>query len=316
MSAIHMPSAEAVDRPARATVLEALDQLVGPALFYLSAAVLVLAAGVIHRLSHGDLTAFEANVLFWGMVLTWPLFVLEGALRLIACHRPGMSRGRRVAAFLEVCLFPPLRLGGRAYADPGRIWLPGLGWARVNQHLRCRLERFFSAPMVVITLLVLPFLAMEYFWLEAVRADFLLSLVLDIGTSVIWLAFALELIVMASVADRKTDYCLHHWIDLAVVLFPLVDFLPVLRLLRLGSLLELQQVSRLSRLYRLRGLVSRVWRAVLVLEMIQRLFGHYPENRLLRLKRQLAEREEEIAELRREIAELEDLLVEAGSPNR
>lgn len=305
---ISLPSATMAGRPTRMPALELLDRALGPPIFLLAVTVLILAAGILHRLSHGDITALEADVLFWGAMLTWPVFVLEGVLRLVACRRPEMSLGQRVAAFLGVCLFPPLRLGGRAYADANEIWLPGLGWARVDHRLRSRLERFFSLPMVVVALLVLPFLAIEYFWLEDVRAGFFLSLVLDVGTSVIWLAFALELIVMASVAESSLDYCLRHWIDVAVVLFSLVDFLPILRLLRLTSLLELQQVSRLSRLYRLRGLLSRVWRAILLLEIIQRLFSHYRENRLLRLKRLLATRQEEVAHLGNEIAELENLL--------
>src|SRR5262245_6732684 len=308
MSAIQLSLAEPDGRLATSPALERLDRLLGPSMFFLGVGVLIVAAGIIHRVSHGALSAFEAAVISWSVALAWPLFVLEGAVRLLVCRRPQMSRAGRVAAFLGVCLFPPLRLGGRAYADPGKVWLPGLGWTQVDQHLRGQLERFFSAPMMVIALLVLPFLAMEYFWLEPVRANFVLSLVLDIGTSVIWLAFALELIVMVSVAASKADYCVRHWVDVAIVFLPLVDFLPILRLMRLTGLLEFQQVGRLSRLYRLRGLVSRGWRAAVLLEVIQRLFGHYRENRLLRLKKLLAAREEEIAELRKEIAELEDLL--------
>src|SRR5262249_61667669 len=86
-----------------------------------------------------------------------------------------------------------------------------------------------------------------------------LSLTLDIGTAVIWLAFALEFLVMASLAEDRINYCLCHWLDLAVVVLPLIDFLPILRLLRLRRLFEGQQVSRLGRLYRLEGLLGR-WR--------------------------------------------------------
>ena len=158
--------------------------------------------------------------------------------------------------------------------------------------------------------MVLPFLAMEYFWLPQVRANFFLSLVLDIGTSVIWLAFALEFIVMVSVADDKTRYCLHNFMNLAVVFLPLVDFLPLLRLARLARVLEAQQLGKLGRLYRLRGLIARLWRAVLLLEMIQRLFGRYRERRLKRLKQLLVTREDELADLREEIAELEAKLAQ------
>jgi voltage-gated potassium channel len=315
MSIISLPAADPTgpSTPAPAAA-EILDRRLARAFFYLAFVVLVLAAGVIHRLSHGDLTAFETAVIFWGLVLLWPIFVLEGVLRLIVCRRPAMRWWQRLAVFLGVCLFPPFRLGARAYVDSGKIWLPGLGWTVVDRHLRTRLERFFSVPMVIVALLVLPFLAMEYFWLESVRAHFGLSLLLDIGTAVIWLAFALEFIVMVSVADDKGRYCLHNWMDLAVVFLPLVDFLPILRLVRLTGLLELQQVSRLGRLYRLRSLLAKVWRTILLLELVERLWGNYRARRLKRLKALLAVREAEITDLHREIAELEGAPVKERRP--
>lgn len=308
MSSIGSSAMEVDSRSAQAPPTEnlvRLDRLLGPAMGCLAVVWLVLAAGVIHRLGHGELTSFEASVILWGLLLVWPIFVLEGLLRLLAVRRPERSRWQRLITFVAVCLAPPLRLGGRAYADPAKIWLPGLGWTVVDEQLRRRLERIISVPMILIALMVLPLLAMEFFWLEQVHAHFGLSLLLDIGTSVIWLAFALEFIVMVSVAEDKTGYCLHNWMNLAVVCLPLLDFLPVLRLLRLAGVLDLQQVSRLGRLYRLRGLLARTWRAILLLEMLQRLFGRYQEKRLKRLKALLSEREAEIAELRREIAELE-----------
>lgn len=306
MSIVNFSIADVTTHPARASLADWLDRHLTRPMFYLSVAVLVLAAGVIHRLGHGDLTGLEAVAIFWGLVLLWPVFILESLVRLFVCRRPGTTWRGRLAVFLGVCLFPPFRLGGRAYADPTTIWLPRLGWTKVDRDLRTRLERFFCLPMIVIALLVLPFLAMEYFWQETVRADFGLSLLLDIGTSVIWLAFVLEVIVMVSVADKKVRYCLTNWMDLAVVFLPLVDFMPLLRLVRLAGLVELGQVSRLGRLYRLRGLLFKLWRTMLLLEVMQRLLGHYREKRLRRLKELLASRQEEIAALNKEIAELQD----------
>ena len=307
MSIVGLPIVNgAARRSGRAPVVDWLDHHFTRPMFYLSAAVLVLIAGLIHRLGHGDLTGFEKAAIFWGLLLLWPIFILESFLRLVACRRPGTSWWRRLAVFLAVCLFPPFRLGGRSYADDTTIWFPRLGWIKVDRNLRTSLERFFSVPMIVIALLVLPFLAMEYFWLETVRADFGLSLLLDIGTSVIWLAFALEVIVMVSVADKKVRYCLTNWMDLAVVFLPLVDFMPLLRLLRLTRVVELGQISRLGRLYRLRGLLFKLWRTVLLLEIMQRFLGHYREKRLRRLQELLADRHEEIAALNKEIAELQD----------
>src|SRR5262245_45844518 len=310
MSAIHFPATDFTLREPRASLPERLDRILGPLMFYLALAALIVAAGVLHRLSHGELSALEAELLRWGMLLLWPVFVLEGWVRLRICRRPQGSLSQRLFGFFAVALLPPLRLAGRAYADPSKTWLPRWGWTTVDQHLRNRLERLISGPMMIVALLVLPFLAIEYFWLESVRAHFGLSLTLDIGTAVIWLAFALEFLVMASLAEDRINYCLCHWLDLAVVVLPLIDFLPILRLLRLGSLLEVQQVSRLGRLYRLKSLLARCWRAILVLEMIQRLFCRNREKRLERLRKRLIARREEMDELEKEIAELEQALAE------
>jgi hypothetical protein len=235
MSAVSVSRVDLSAPLTRARALEFLDRLLGPACFYLAVTFLIFAAGVIHRLGNAGLTLFETDVILWGLLLLWPIFVLEGLLRLAACRRPGMPFTRRLSAFLGVCLFPAFRLGGRAYADPGKIWLPRLGWTGVDFRLRNRLERLISVPMIVVALMMLPLLAVEYFWLDTVRAHWGLSLLLDIGTSLVWLAFALEFIVMVSIAADHTRYCLHNWMDLAVVCLPLIDFLPILRLVRLNT---------------------------------------------------------------------------------
>jgi voltage-gated potassium channel len=287
---------------------ELLDDHLTRPMFWLALAFLAILAGVSHRIGQGYTTLFEAEVIIWGLLLLWPLFVVEGLLRLWICRRPTMPLVQRLLGFVLLCLAPPLRLGARSYADGERIWLPWLGWNRVDRALRKRLERLFCVPMIVVALMVLPLLAMEFFWLETVRDHFLLSLGRDIGASVVWVAFVIEFVVMISVAQDKPHYCLTHLMDLAVVSLPLVDFLPILRLLRLTRVSELQEISRLGRFYRLRGLVAKLWGAALLLEAFQHLLGDYRQRRLGRLRDQLAEREEELLELRREIGELENEL--------
>jgi voltage-gated potassium channel len=304
-------SAERTWGQGRTGLAQLLDRFLARPMFWLALAFLAVSAGVIHRIGHGHTTLFETEIIVWGLLLLWPLFVLDGLLRLLFCRRPETPLAYGLVSFLLLCLAPPFRLAARSYADPDLLWLPWLGWIRVDRVLHKRLERFFSVPMIVIALLVLPLLALEFFWLEAVRGNFLLSLAFDIGASLIWMAFAVELILMLSISPEKLVYCLQHWMDLAVVALPLVDFLPILRLLRLTRVLQLQQVTRLGRLYRLKSLLAKGWRAVLVLEMIQRLLGDYKKKRLARLREMLAVREEEIVELRQEIAELESQL---GAP--
>jgi voltage-gated potassium channel len=165
--------------------------------------------------------------------------------------------------------------------------------------------------MIVIALLILPFLALEVYWKEQLPNHPGMKLFLDIGASVIWLAFAIEFILMLSVAPHKGRHCVQNWMDLAVVLLPLIEFLPLLRLLRLTRLMQLQQLSRMGRVYRLRGLLFKLWRAVLVLEMVQRLLRINPQKRLARLKELLAAKNEEIEDIKKEIDELEKRMLES-----
>lgn len=278
-----------------------LDCLLTRPMVLLALVYLLVLAGVTHRL-HSHIAFIEAELILGGLWLLLPVFAFVSLLRAWLCHAPGFWR--RLGTFLLYSL-PPVHLCGRSFADPSLAWLPGLGWRHVDRELRKRLERAFSVPMIIIALMVLPFLAMEYHWGEEVRADFGLALFLDIGTGVIWTAFAIEFIIMLSVAEKKASYCLKNWTDVAVVLLPLVEFLPFLRLLRLSRLLQLQQLGRMGRMYRLRGLALKLWRALLVLEVMQRLTGYTPEKRLKRLRELLTAKEEEIADLRKEIAEIE-----------
>jgi hypothetical protein len=201
-------------------------------------------------------------------------------------------------------------MGCSSQIRPNHIWLPGLGWREIDNSLRKTLERVFSVPMIVFALMVLPLLALEYFQADRIRSEPLLALWVDIGTSIIWLAFAIELIIMVAVSDWPWQYCFAHWIDVIIVLLPLVEMLPVLRLLRVGRVLRLEQLLRWGRLHRLNALVTRGWRAFLVLQIVHRLTGHTLEGRLKQLRQLLQAREEEVTQLRREILELEERIGE------
>jgi voltage-gated potassium channel len=294
------------------------DRLAGP-MFGVAVVFLIILAGLLHR--YPRLSAAENSpslfsavdvelfVISWGVVPVWLVVVAEQVFRLLVL-RGDASVSQRVGSWLVISIVPPLRMGLRGRYRPGHLWLPGLGWQPVDKELRGRLEKFFSVPMIVIALCVLPLLAIEFWWADQVRAYFGLALFLDIGISIIWLGFALEFIVMVSVAESKWRYCLLHWIDLAVVLLPLVEFLPIARLLRLGQLLRAEQLTRMSRLYRLQGLAMRAWRALLVLEVIQLLLGNTLEKRLRQLEQLLAAKEEEATQLRKEIADLKERIAQ------
>jgi hypothetical protein len=285
------------------------DRLAGP-MFFLAVLFLVVLAGLIHRYPHLDPTDPEAVLIQGALGVLWLLFLLEAGLRFQLRDRFLVPAWKALVAAAACVLLPPLRMGYGSQVRPNHLWLPGLGWQPIDSGLRRTLERVFSVPMIFFALMVLPLLALEYFEGEQIRAEPVLALWLDIGTSVIWLAFALELILMAAVAERAWRYCLRHWIDVAIVVLPAIEMLPLFRLLRLGRVLRLEELLRWGRVHRLQALVARCWRAFLLLQIVHRLTGRSLEGQLTQHQDLLQAKEEEVADLRREIKELEERIAQ------
>jgi voltage-gated potassium channel len=208
---------------------------------------------------------------------------------------------------LLCCVFPALRLAARSPEMRNRIWLPGMGWRRGGPRLKRQLERHLSVPMMVIALLIMPILITEFFLKDQVAAYTWLRIFLHVGTGVIWFAFAAEFIVMVSVAEKKLAYCKEHWIDLAIILLPLVSFLRTLsvaRTTRLASLMRIQQLSNLVRAYRLRGTALKAFRVLVLFDLTERLLRVSDERRIAKMEKELAEMEKQSRLLRQRIARL------------
>ena len=273
-------------------------------MFFLALMYLVVLAGLVHRYPQLNPTDPEAYLIVGALGVLWLPLLFDALVR----HRLRKRQDRSWKSLLATAAFvliPPLRMGRRGLGRPNQIWLPVLGWRDVDNRLRHALERFFSVPMIGFALMVLPLLAIEYFWAEQIRDEPILRLWFDIGTAVVWLAFSVELIVMVSASDRPWRYCLFHWIDVAIVLLPLIEVLPLFRLLRLGRVLRLDQLLRWGRLHRVQALATRGWRALLLLRVMQRLTARSPEHRLRQLRELLRAKEDEATELREEILALE-----------
>ncbi len=204
---------------------------------------------------------------------------------------------------LWYCLIPPLRMGGRDHVDGTAIWLPHLGWHCVDRHLQTRLEKAFSGPMILIALAVLPLFALDWHWHnQAVSPSWSMLIFLWGSESLIWLAFALEFVIMFSVSPKKLRYCRDHWVDLVIILAPLAGFL---RLLRVARAMRLSTVTRAARAYRLRGLSQRMFRGLLLVNLVRQFMEGDPAKRLVKLREELRDREQDLEQLRAEIANLE-----------
>jgi hypothetical protein len=278
-------------------------------MFFLAGLFLIVLAGLIHRYPRLQATDPEAYLIEGALALLWLVFLAEAVVRFQLRDRRRPAWKALLAAVCSV-LVPPVRMGYPSQVRPNHIWLPFDGWQEINRSLRNTLDRVFSIPMIFFALMVLPLLAIEYFEADRIRAEPVLALWVDIGTSLIWLAFAVELILMVAVSDRPWRYCFLHWIDMVIVLLPAVEMLPLFRLLRLGRILRLEELLRWGRLHRLQALLSRAWRAFLLLQVVQRLTGRSLEYQLKQRQELLQAKEEEVAELRQEIKELEERIAQ------
>ncbi len=247
---------------------------------------------------------------FGGYVLTallliWPIFLLEYLVTIWpAAVRQGYLPGG-VGRFIA-CLIPPLRLAAPSPGRGYRVWLPGHGWRLPGRQLSRSLERTFSKPMLVIALLILPILVIEYGLRGLVEKHAWLQILLHVSTGMIWFAFTVEFIIMVNATDKKLRYVRKHWVDLAIILLPLISFLRSIRVLRIARVAKVQKLAKLGRIYRMRGLLMKLVRALMLFDAVQRLIGMNPQKKLEKLRLEYDEQLEDLEELRQEIRVLEE----------
>lgn len=268
-------------------------------MFVIALAFLILTAFSLHHFEHESNDPERGRLLGWLFIGLWiPIF----AESLVGYWQRTDYSWKASGKLLLIWLIPPYRLALSTYPGGQCLWLPMLGWQRPDRVLFDRMDRGFSIPMVFIALLILPILAIEFFGAKYIPLYPELGLFLNFGTALIWLAFAFEFIMMSSVAEAKLKYIVRNWINLAIILIPLVAFLrgfQVARLLRLGK------TTRALKIYRLRGLGMRAWRGVLTLELIERILHRKSETRLEHLNAQLHDKEQDLEILRERIRQLE-----------
>ena len=156
--------------------------------------------------------------------------------------------------------------------------------------------------MLVLAFLILPFLALELFGDLSPTGQVLV----EVGFWVIWLAFLLEFSIKISIAERKWQYVRRNWIDIMVILLPLLRPLRVLRITR-GL-----QVGRSLRLLSLRAVAQKALTAIIFLIAHYRALGKGAGARKVGGESttvdqsELAHLREKVASLERQVASLEE----------
>ena len=257
-----------------------------------------------------ELSIYDLSVsLLW---IVWPIVVAETVWHWLS--RPWDQQTRKLHLFgFLFCICPSLRMCARSYEKGNRLWLPGLGWRYPNKRLRARLERHFSLPMIAIAFLILPVLVVEFFLHDRVEDSVLLWSLLHVGTGIIWLAFAIEFILMVSVAEKKIAYCKEHWLDLAILLLPLISFLRSVQFIRTTNALRLPQFTKMLRVYRMRGTALKALRGLIVLDLFSRFFKVEPEQMVEQLQAELREAEAKVRVIRRKLTRAHQIKLDADA---
>ncbi len=276
-----------------------LDRRLAVPMFLVALAFLLIAGFLIHTES-SDLPAafsYSEKIQLWGIValgLLYLCYIAEAVAHW--WHRSNYMRRH-----IWYLVIPFLRLCPRDHLDGSHAWIVGLGWQPTSVPFERYIGRLFSGPMIGIALLVLPVVGAEWFLAKQIEASPNGRFIIQSATGFIWMAFVFEFVVMITIVEKKVQYCKQNWIDIAVILLPLIAFL---RAARLGRLMKLQQLSRTAKMYRMRGLALRAWRAFVTLDVIGKLLRRTPQQRFERLRSEILEKQEEIRHLKMELEQV------------
>lgn len=249
---------------------------------------LVALAGVLHLAPQtSGFTFFE------GWQVGFSIAVV--ACSIVAAFLTPATGFRRLRGALVPCLsLPPWD------ADKSHVWLPGFGWRRIDDGFRTEVAKQFSLPMVGIALLVLPIFAAEHFWAERMEQIPALAWALSAASGLVWAAFAYEFIVCCTIAEKRLAYVRQHWLDAVIILLPLIAFLRAARLARLAK------IQQTARVFRMRGMVMRLWKAIVLFDLIERVLFRDPTRRLAHLEKKRAALLEEVSRLDAKIGEIDE----------
>jgi len=178
-----------------------------------------------------------------------------------------------------------------------------------NAEARARVDHVFHLPMLVLAFLILPLLALELFGDLGPLGEVLV----EVGFWVIWLAFLAEFSIKISIAEGKWQYVRRNWLDVMVILLPLLRPLRVLRITR-GL-----QMGRSLRLLSLRAVGQKAITAIIFLIAQYRALtkGTGPRKvsgqSTTADQSELARLQEKVASLERRVASLEEEVTRPGA---
>lgn len=286
------------------STLQAFENRFAPIMFWFSIVMLML-MGFIIMFSFSPqarelVTPFVLwqATLFYGIFMTVPLAELIYVIYLKNKEKLKVPKTQLIFRAIAIPLMP-LRMGARRLSDNDWLWIPFWRWSKCNDVLLEELKRKFSMPMIGIALLIIPILFID---LNKTAGEQVAARVPDIKLyleavqAFIWVAFTFEFILMFSVTKDKLDYCKANWIDLFIILLPLVSFLRTFRAIQ-----GIARVNQVARAYRFRGVITKVREALVLADLVQRIMYPNPESQLKALQKKIQKNRREKIHLEKQV---------------
>lgn len=282
--------------PNAPTPLERMEDLLAAPMFWLSVLALatlsigVLLAGLQEEIAYQDTLVYLASTL--GGILE-VIFIADFMILAVLARREGVPIKRVLFRVLGV-VAPPLRLGMRRYSNRDQIWLPSWQWCKANEMLFLEVQRRFGTPMLIVAFFIIPIMLLDMkFKEQALQYIPDLQFYLEISQAFIWGAFTFEFVLMFFITNEKLDYVKKNWIDLLIIILPLVYFLRSVRVLRLARL------NSLAKVYRMRGVIMKIRQALVLADFVQRIMFPNPQAQLKSLQKKLKYNKQQRLEIER-----------------
>ena len=284
--------------------LQVFENRFAPIMFWFSIIMLML-MGFIIMFSFSEEarrlvtpTVLLQMTALYGILMIVPLFELLYIIYLKNKEHLKVSIYQLIFRIVAIPLMP-LRMGARRLSDNDWLWIPFWNWSKCNDILLEELKRKFSTPMIGIALLIIPILFIDLNKTvgEQVAARLPdISLYLEGVQAFIWIAFTFEFILMFSVTKEKLDYCKKNWIDLFIILLPLISFLRTFRAVQ-----GIARVNQLARAYRFKGVITKVREALILADLVQRIMYPNPESQLRALQKKIQKNRREKIHLEKQV---------------
>ncbi len=284
--------------------LQSFENRFAPIMFWFSIVMLMLMGFIIMFSFSPQARELVTPFVLWqatiwyGILMIVPLAELIYVIYLKNKEALKVSKNQLVFRAIAIPLMP-LRMGARRLSDNDWLWIPFWKWSKCNDILLEELKTKFSMPMIGIALLIIPILFID---LNKTAGEQVAARVPDIKLyleavqAFIWVAFTFEFILMFSVTREKLDYCKTNWIDLFIILLPLVSFLRTFRAIQ-----GIARVNQVARAYRFKGVITKVREALVLADMVQRIMYPNPESQLRALQKKIQKNRREKLHLEKQV---------------